>query len=293
MARFEIVPNLSEGRNRETIDAAVAAVNATGARVLHRTSDAVHHRSVLTIAGSASQVLDAGVALAGIAVESIDLRTHRGVHPRIGALDVLPFVPLDGGTMTEAVELARRAAERIWQRYGIPSFFYGAAAVRPERTLLASVRAGEFEGLDARFADPNWLPDVGNVSRHERAGAIAVGARPILIAFNVELATGDVAVARKIAAALRERGGGFRGLRALGLRISENVVQVSLNVTDYVSTPLYRIVEVIRSLAARYGVDVLRSELIGCLPLEAVTTTAAYYLGLPETQVSDRSNSSP
>jgi glutamate formiminotransferase len=280
MALFEIVPNISEGQRSETIDAAVAAVTAAGAHVLHRTSDPIHHRSVLTIAGNARTVLDAAVALARVAVETIDLRTHRGVHPRIGALDVLPFVPLDGATLEEAAVLAHEAGEQIWELYRIPSFFYGAAARTPERMLLADVRAGEFEGLEARFTDPLWHPDVGDVARHERAGAIAIGARELLIAFNVNLATSDVTVARRIAARLRERSGGLVTLRALGLRLGENTVQVSFNVTRYESTPLYRIVELVRRLAAAHGVAVATSELIGCIPRAAVESAARYYLGV-------------
>lgn len=280
MALFEIVPNISEGKRSETIDAAVAAVEATSASVLHRTSDPVHHRSVLTIAGNATAVLDAAVALAGIAVEAIDLRIHRGVHPRIGALDVLPFVPLDGATLEDAAKLAHEAGERIWERFRVPSFYYGAAARAQERMLLANVRAGEFEGLEARFADPQWRPDVGDIARHERAGAIAIGARELLIAFNVNLATGDIALARRIAARMRERSGGLVTLRALGLRLEENLVQLSFNVTRYESTPLYRIVELVRRLAAAHGVAVATSELIGCLPRAAVESSARYYLGV-------------
>ncbi|HTU70998.1 MAG TPA: glutamate formimidoyltransferase [Candidatus Baltobacteraceae bacterium] len=279
MALFEIVPNLSEGRSAETIDAAVAAVHSAGAHVLHRTSDPVHHRSVLTIAGGAASVLDAAVALAGVAAQHIDLREHRGVHPRIGALDVLPFVPLDGATLDDAVKLAHEAAARIWQTHRIPSFFYGAAARSQDRRLLADVRAGEFEGLEARFV--RMPPDVGEIAKHERAGAIAVGARPLLIAFNVELATGDLAVAKAIARALRERSGGLRTLRALGLRLSEGVVQVSLNVTDAQATPLYRIVESIARLAAMNDVTIRRSELVGLIPRAAVEASARYYLGTP------------
>jgi glutamate formiminotransferase len=277
---FEIVPNISEGKRSETIDAAVSAVNATGARVLHRTSDPIHHRSVLTIAGNGRHVVDAAVALAGVVVEAIDLRTHRGVHPRIGALDVLPFVPLDGATLKDASDLAHEAGEQIWERFGVPSFYYGAAARVPERLLLADVRAGEFEGLEARATDPRWRPDVGDIARHERAGAIAIGARELLIAFNVNLATADIDVARRIATLLRERTGGLITLRALGLRLGENLVQVSFNVTQYESTPLYRIVEVVRRLAAAHGVAVATSELIGCIPRAAVESTARYYLGV-------------
>ncbi len=277
MALFEIVPNLSEGRDQATIDAAVDAVLATGARVLHRTSDPVHHRSVLTIAGDRARVLDAAVALAGVAVERIDLREHHGVHPRIGALDVLPFVPLRDASLADAVALAHEAGARIWDRYRLPSFFYGAAARAPQRALLANVRAGEFEGLDARFA--GLPPDVGDIPRHDRAGAIAIGARNVLVAFNVELETGDLTLAKAIARRLRERSGGLRGLRALGLRLSEGVVQVSLNVTDVETTPLYRIVELIARLAAKKGVAIRRSELIGLVPRACVETSARYFLG--------------
>jgi len=277
MALFEIVPNLSEGRDASTIDAAVEAARAAGAHVLHRTSDPVHHRSVLTIAGDDRAVLNAAVALAGVAVERIDLRTHEGVHPRIGALDVLPFVPLRDATLAGAVALAHEAGARIWERYRVPSFFYGAAARHPERELLADVRAGEFEGLDVRFE--RLPPDVGEIAKHERAGAIAIGARAPLVAFNVELDTGDLALAKAIARTLRESSGGLLTVRALGLRLSGGVVQVSLNVTDVEATPLYRIVESIARLAAKSGVAIRRSELIGLIPRAAVEASARYYLG--------------
>jgi len=277
MPLFEIVPTLSEGRDPATIDAAVDAVLATGARVLHRTSDPVHHRSVLTVAGDGPHVLDAAVALAGVAVERIDLRKHRGIHPRIGALDVLPFVPLRDASMDDAAALAHEAGARIWDRYRVPSFFYGAAARAPQRALLADVRAGEFEGLEARFA--RLPPDVGEIPRHDRAGAIAIGARNLLVAFNVELHSDDLALAKTIARSLRERNGGLSGLRALGLRLSEGVVQVSLNVTDVEATPLYRIVELIARLAAKNGVAIRRSELIGLVPRACVEASARYFLG--------------
>jgi glutamate formiminotransferase len=277
---YELVPNLSEGRDAGVIAAAASAVEQTGAKVLHQTSDAVHHRSVLTIVGSARDVLEAAIALARVAVERIDLRGHRGVHPRIGALDVLPFVPLRGGaTLAEAAKLAQSAATQIWERWRVPSFLYGAAALREEHRLLPDVRKGGFEALDERLAaDP---PDVGN-SKHPTAGAIAIGARPILIAFNVVLATPDFRIATSIARAVRERNGGLRGLRALGFDLGDGHVQVSLNVTDYTAVPLHRAVETIRVLAAEQGVEVANSELIGCLPLDAVKAAAAYYLGLAD-----------
>jgi glutamate formiminotransferase / 5-formyltetrahydrofolate cyclo-ligase len=280
VALYEIVPNISEGRDARIVDAAVAAVEGSGARLLHRTSDAVHHRSVLTVAGQGEHVLAAALALAGVALERIDLRTHRGVHPRIGALDVLPFVPLAGASLEGAIELAHRAGAAIWKRYGVPSFYYGAAARSPQRHLLPDVRRGQFEGLDARFTDPAWRPDEGDVARHPSAGAIAIGARDVLIAFNVELASGDLAAAKAIARAVRERDGGLTTLRALAFRLDAQRVQISLNVTDYRATPLARIVELIRALAHERGIGVARSELIGLVPRAAIEAAAAYYLGV-------------
>jgi glutamate formiminotransferase len=280
MPLFEIVPNLSEGRDPTFLDAADAAVSAAGARVLNASSDVSHHRSVLTIVGNGEQVVGAGIALAGVAAEWIDLRRHRGVHPRIGALDVLPFVPLSGATLEEAAALAHRAGAAIWQRYRIPSFYYGAAARHEARRMLPALRRGEFEGLDVRFADPDWAPDEGDVARHESAGAIAIGARDALVAFNVELASGDLNAARAIAAAVRERGGGLRTLRALAFALDNGRVQVSLNVTSIAATPLYRVVELIRILAAQRGIELARGELVGCVPRAAVEATAAYYLGV-------------
>lgn len=277
---LESVPNISEGRDLDTIDRCVAAVAACGVRVVHRTSDAVHNRSVLTMAGGYDELREAAIALAAVTLERIDLRTHAGVHPRIGALDVLPFVPLRDATMADAVRLARETAAAIWERLRVPSFLYGEAAATPLRRNLAAVRQGQFEGLDARFEMPDWRPDFGDLPKHPSAGAIAIGARSILIAFNVELATPDLALAKRIARMVRERDGGMRTLKALGLRLGENLVQVSLNVTDYRATPLYRIVELIRVLASQAGVAVVRSELIGCLPYAAVEESARYYLGV-------------
>ena len=275
-AQFEIVPNLSEGRDAATIDACVAAMSAAGARVVHRTSDAVHHRSVVTAVGSGADVVAAAVALAGVARDRIDLRAHRGAHPRIGALDVLPFVPLPGATLDDAVVLAHRAAARIWREAGVPAYLYGAAASAPHREHLAAVRDGEFEGLAARLADPRWRFDYGDLA-HPTAGAVAVGARPFLVAFNVELATGDLGVARHIARVLRGSSGGLRTLKCLGLRIADDRVQVSCNVTDVDAVPLYRVTELVRRAARRAGVDVLRSELIGLAPRSVVERTARAY----------------
>lgn len=268
------MPNLSEGRVARTINLAVSAVERCGAHVLHRTSDALHNRSVLTLAGDKEQILNASLVLTEIALDRIDLRRHTGLHPRMGALDVLPFVPLGSASMREAVELAHDAGERIWERFRIPSFYYGEAALRPERRLLADVRP-----------KPAGPPDVGDVAAHESAGAIAIGARGVLVAFNVDLATGDLGVARHIAHVIRERHGGLRTLRALAFALRGDVVQVSLNVTDERVTPLYRIVEIIRALAAERGVAVRRSELIGCIPFAAVQSAALYALGVEDTSI--------
>jgi len=274
---FEIVPNISEGRDTAIMDACVAAVEAAGARPIHRTSDGVHHRSVITAVGDAAAVVAAAIALAGTAQQHIDLRVHRGEHPRMGALDVLPFVPLAGATLEDAATLARQAGRAIWERWQIPSILYGAAASAPHRSNLADVRRGGFEGLAERFALVGCEPDFGDVA-HASAGAIAIGARPVLVAFNVELATGDLGVARTIARMLRETGGGLRTLKALPIALSPTRVQVSFNITDFRATPLYRVTELVRSLAREHGIAVVRSELIGLAPRLAIDDTAAYYL---------------
>ncbi|HEY6234122.1 MAG TPA: glutamate formimidoyltransferase [Candidatus Elarobacter sp.] len=274
---FEMVPNVSEGRDTAVIDACVAAMEAHGVRVVHRTSDPLHHRSVITAVGRASEVVAAAVALARIAHERIDLRAHRGAHPRIGALDVLPFVPLGDATLDDAVTLAHHAAARIWRELGVPSYLYGAAASAPHREHLADVRRGEFEGLAERLAgDERWRFDYGDAA-HASAGAIAVGARPFLIAYNVELAGGDLGLAKRIARRLRASSGGLRTLKCLGLRLAADRVQVSCNVTDVDAVPLYRVTELVRRAAAREGASLRRTELIGLAPYRAIRRTAQAY----------------
>ena len=271
MRIFEAVPNVSEGRDPQTIDACARAIETAGVDLAHRTSDAVHGRSVFTFFGARERVLDAASALAGVAIARIDLRAERGAHPRIGALDVLPFVPFGDASPDDAVGLARDAAQLLWERFGVPSYFYGAAATRPDRALLANVRAGEFEALATR----GDRPDVGDAP-HPSAGAVAVGVRPPLVAFNVVLASGDVAIARSIARRVRERGGGLRTLRALGIALSGDRSQVSCNVTDYAATPLHRVVGLIASLAAEAGVAVAHTELIGLVPRRALEDVVSH-----------------
>jgi len=278
-ALFEAVPNFSEGRDLTLIDDLIAAAKARGAHVLHHTSDPAHHRSVVTIAGTKNELVGATVAMAAIAAQRIDLCRHRGAHPRMGALDVLPFVPLRDATLEDAVSLAKQVAARIWYESAIPSILYGAAASAEHRRDLALVRAGEFEGLAAKFADPRWAPDFGTPRPHPSAGAIAIGARAFLIAFNVDLATPDITVAGRIARSLRAKNGGLRTLKTLAFRLDDQRVQVSFNVTDYRATPLYRITELVRAAAGALGVRVLRTQLIGLAPLDAIVESACYYAG--------------
>jgi glutamate formiminotransferase len=269
MRVFECVPNVSEGTDISIVDACARAIETAGATLAHRTSDSVHNRSVFTFFGSRAHVLDAALALAAVAAERIDLRAHRGAHPRIGALVVLPFVPFGTATEGDAIVLAREAAAQIWERFRVPSYFYGAVG----RRLLPAVRAGGFEGLATRID----APDVGDAP-HARAGAIAVGVRAPLVAFNVVLATGDLSLARRIAATIRERGGGLRTLRALGIALDDGRVQVSCNLTDPQATPLHRVVGAIRALAARAGVATLGTELIGLVPRAALEDVVAHAL---------------
>jgi len=269
MRVFECVPNVSEGTDLAIVDACARAIESTGVTLAHRTSDSVHNRSVFTFFGSRAQVIDAALALAAVTTERIDLRAHRGAHPRIGALDVLPFVPFGTATETDAIDLAREAAAQIWERFRVPSYYYAAVGGR----LLADVRAGGFEGLATRVD----APDVGDAS-HPRCGAIAVGVRAPLVAFNVVLATSDLSIARRIAATLRERGGGLRTLRVLGIRLGDDRVQVSCNLTDPQATPLHRVVGAIRALAARAGVATLGTELIGLVPRAVLEDVVAHAL---------------
>ena len=278
-ALFECVPNVSEGRDEALLDACAAAISGSGALLAHRTSDPVHNRTVFTFFGSRGEVGNAALALAEVTASRIDLRSHRGAHPRIGALDVLPFVPMGTARMHEAIELARATARRIWERTGVPSMFYGAAATGPARRLLADVRAGQFEGLIAA-AHPTGPPDVGDLRVHASAGAIAVGARSLLIAYNVVLASDDLEAAREIARDLRERSGGLRTVRALAIRLGPGRVQVSCNLTDPAAVPLYRVFEFVRRRAARRGIALESSETIGLLPRSALEAVAAYRLGI-------------
>lgn len=276
----ECVPNFSEGRRQEVIEAIVAAIAAVpGTRVLDVQSDADHNRSVVTFVGGPEAVLEGAFQGARRAAELIDMTQHRGAHPRMGATDVIPFVPIRGVTMADCVALARRLGQRLGEELGIPVYLYEEAATRPERQNLADVRRGEYEGIRELIgSDPAHAPDFGPAVMGT-AGATAVGARPFLIAFNVYLTTGDVEIAKKIAKTVRHSSGGLRFVKALGLLV-EGKAQVSMNLTDYRRTPIHVVVEMIRREAARYGVMVERSELVGMIPQEALLDAATWYLQL-------------
>ncbi len=276
----ECVPNFSEGRDQGTIEAIVDAISAvSGVRVLDVKSDLDHNRTVVTFVGEPEVTEEAAYRAVEKAAELIDMEQHQGEHPRLGAADVVPFVPIAGVTMETAVTLARRLGERIGRELDIPVYLYEEAATRPERRNLADVRRGEYEGLKAEIeTNPERSPDFGP-ARLGRAGATVVGARPPLIAFNVYLGTEDVEVAKAIARAVRHSSGGLRYVKALGLLV-EGRAQVSMNLTDYRRTPIHRVVEMIRREAARYGVSVVRSEVIGLVPNEALVEAARFYLQL-------------
>ena len=279
----ECVPNFSEGRKREVVDAIARAIAAVpGATVLDQEMDANHNRSVITFIGSRAAVAEAAFAAARTAVEQIDMSRHHGEHPRVGALDVLPFVPISGVTMDDCVGLARRVGKRIADELQVPVYLYEAAATRPDRKALPEVRRGEYEGLKAEIeTNPDRKPDFGPSRLHPTAGACIVGARPILIAWNVNLATKDVAVAKRIAKAIRESDGGLPAVRAKGFELTDKgMVQVSMNMVDYSKTNLVRAFEAIRSLAHDAGVDIAESEVIGLVPLDAILQGSEAYFKL-------------
>ena len=280
---IECVPNLSAGRDPGTVDAVETAIGSVpGVILLHRTSDYDHNRSVITFAGSPSAVLESAINAVAKAVELIDLTLHRGVHPRLGALDVLPFVPLQGATLEDCVALAHRAGQRIWDDLGIPVYFYEAAALHPARIKLEDVRRGEFEGLrSAVIDDQSKRPDIGGPGLHATAGAVIVGARKILIAYNIDLKTTDLLLAKSIARRIRTRDGGLPGVKALGLPLaSRNLVQISMNLTDFEMTPPHVVYAEVARLAAEAAVEIDRSELIGLMPRKALEMAVADLLKL-------------
>ncbi len=280
---IECVPNFSEGRDPAKVDAIVAAMSSVpGVYVLDREMDADHNRSVITLAGEPDAVAEAALLGVGKAMELIDLTKHTGAHPRVGATDVLPFIPIDGVTIEDCVALARRAGNEIWKRYRIPVFFYEAAATRPERVNLENVRRGQFEGLRGEMKkNLDRQPDVGEPKLHPTAGVTVVGARKFLIAYNVNLNTSDVEIANKIAKAIRFSSGGFRYVKSMGVELkARNLAQVSINLTDFERTPMHRVYETVKREAERYGATPVGSEIVGLVPKKALEMAADFFLQL-------------
>jgi len=278
---IECVPNFSEGRDPTKVETLVKAMGSVpGAWVLDRESDADHNRSVITVAGEPEAVAEAALRGVGAAAELIDLTRHTGAHPRIGAADVVPFIPIEGFTIEDCAALARRVGHEIWERYRIPVYFYESAATRPERVNLEDVRKGQFEGLREQvLCDPDRSPDIGEPRLHPTAGAVAVGARKFLIAFNINLNTTDVSIATKIAKAIRFSSGGLRHVKAMGVDLkARGLAQVSINFTDFEQTPVHRVFEMVKREAERYGCAITGSEIVGLIPRAAIEQTAQFYL---------------
>lgn len=267
---IECVPNFSEGRRPDVVQAIVAAMQVEGVRLLDYSLDADHNRSVVTIAGLPAAVVESAIRGAGRAAQLIDLTTQDGVHPRIGAADVIPFVPIRDISLEQCVILARQAGNEIWKRHQVPVYFYEAAAARPDRAMLEDVRRGQFEGLrDAVLREPARRPDVGGPSLHPTAGASAVGARRFLIAFNLYLDTPEVSVARAIAKEIRQSGGGLAGVKAMGVT-AHGQAQVSMNITDFTRTPVGQVFTAVKEKARKHGAAPARAELIGLIPEAAL-----------------------
>ena len=280
MPIIESIPNVSEGRRPEVVEAIASAIRAVpGVRLLDYSSDASHNRSVFTLAGDGAPLKAAILAMYEQALAHIDLRTHQGEHPRLGAVDVVPFVPIDGVTMAQCVELARDVAGEVASRFGVPIYLYEDASNDPARRNLEDIRRGEFEGLAAKMASKGWAPDFGPSSPHASAGASVVGARMPLIAYNINLNTDRLDVAKKIAAAIRHSSGGYRFVKAAGFELKDRgIVQVSMNLTNYEKTPIFRVFETVRREAERYGVSILESEIVGLVPAAALNAAAEFYL---------------
>ncbi|HEY1184203.1 MAG TPA: glutamate formimidoyltransferase [Bryobacteraceae bacterium] len=277
----ECVPNFSEGRNAAKMDAIVAAITAVPeVTLLDREADADHNRSVLTFVGPPAAVAEAALRGVEKAVELIDLTKHQGAHPRIGAADVVPFIPIEGVTLEECVRLAERVGGEIWSRLKVPVYLYEAAARRPERVNLENIRRGQFEALLKEMGtEPGRAPDIGEPVCHPTAGAVVLGARKFLIAYNVNLGTPDVELARRIARTIRFSSGGFRFVKSMGVMLgSRNLAQVSINLTDFEQTPLHLVFETVRREAERYGVPVVGSEIVGLIPRKAIEMAAEYFL---------------
>jgi glutamate formiminotransferase len=280
MALIECIPNVSEGRRGPVIDGIANALRSVrGLSLLDYSSDPSHNRSVYTMVGSAEAVEAGVLALFERALAEIDLRAHKGEHPRLGAVDVVPFVPIESVTMQDCVALAKRVGAAVAERFRVPIYLYEEAATQASRRNLEDIRRGEFEGLAVKMQAAEWTPDFGPHAPHQSAGATVIGARMALIAYNINLATDRLDVAKKIAAAIRHSSGGFRFVKAAGFKLDDRgIVQVSMNLTNYEKTPVFRVFETVKREAARYGVAVLESEIVGLIPSAALLATAEHFL---------------
>src|SRR5437762_3637695 len=274
----ECVPNLSEGRDKAKVDAIIEAMKVEGVYLLDREMDADHNRCVITLVGDRNAIAEAAIRGVGRAGELIDLTKHQGAHPRMGAADVVPFIPIEGVTLEDCIAIARHVGQEIWKRHHIPVYLYEAAAARPDRQNLENIRRGQFEGIRAEIAtNPDRLPDFGEAAVHPTAGATVVGARKFLIAYNVFLNTADVEIAKKVAKAVRQSSGGFRFVKGAGFSV-RGLAQVSMNLTDFEQTPVARVYEFVKREAARYGVQPLSSEIVGLIPKKALEDAAEWFL---------------
>lgn len=280
----ECVPNFSEGRNQEKIEAIVDEVRqSAGVTLLDYSSDRDHNRTVVTFVGEPQAAVDAAFRLAAKAAELINMEEHSGEHPRMGATDVIPFIPVRDMEMSECVALAEQLGKRMAKELGIPVYLYESAARSQQRRNLADVRRGQYEGFKEKIKDPEWVPDFGVTALHPTAGATAVGAREYLIAYNVNLDTADLEIANQIARRVREKGGGLANVKAMGVFLEDrNIAQVSMNLVNYKKTPVYRVFETVKMEARRYGVNVLGSEVIGLVPVDALIECAEYYLQIED-----------
>lgn len=281
---LECVPNFSEGRNLEKIEKIVEPFRGKkGVRLLDYQNDEDHNRSVVTVIGEPEILKTSVIECIGIAIDLIDMQTHTGQHPRMGAIDVVPFIPVQDISMQEAIEFSKAVAEEVADTYNLPIFLYEKSAEKPERQNLAAIRKGQFEGMAEKIKQPQWAPDYGPLQIHPTAGVTAMGARMPLVAFNVNLNTKQIEIADQIAKKVRHISGGLRYCKGIGIELKDRgIVQVSLNMTDYTQTALYRVFELIKIEARRYGVNVVSSEIIGLVPMEALIDCAAYYLGLED-----------
>ena len=289
MARIlQCVPNFSEGRDKAKIEKIVDEIRKVdGVKLLDYSSDPTHNRSVVTFVGEPEKVVEAAFNACKVASEVIDMTTHEGEHPRMGAMDVCPLIPISEITMDEAVELSKKLAERVGKELGISVYLYERSASAPTRENLADVRRGQYEAMEEKLKSEGWAPDYGPIELNRKSGVSAIGARPALVAFNVNLNTSDVEIAKKIAKKMRAKGGGFTYCKAIGLLLEDkNLSQVSMNLVDYTKTSIYHVFEAIKREALRYGVNVVNSEIIGLVPLAALADVAKWSL-----QVDDFENS--